>query len=172
MPYPDGSYRATPGDGVSWYPQSRMLARLPWTQFRSRRRGIRSRWKRFRIGRRHLHPPVLPGSASRLWNRSDRRVRYGRCTRPTPQTRGPSPLLISRPTCDSRQASETSPASAERLASFGHRSRLKDDDRRLLPAQRSVAVEILVQFAPALPQPFTFLAHRCPAEHLAPDPAG
>jgi hypothetical protein len=57
-------------------------------------------------------------------------------------------------------------------SSFGHRARLKDDDRRLVRASCSVAIEVLVQFAPALPQPFTLLADRGPAEHLAPDPTG
>jgi hypothetical protein len=39
-------------------------------------------------------------------------------------------------------------------------------------ASRSVAVEVLVQFSPALPQPFTILAYRSPPEHLTPDPTG
>ena len=52
------------------------------------------------------------------------------------------------------------------------RERLKDDERRLLRASCGIAVEVPVQFAPALPQPFTLLADRGPAEHLAPDPAG
>jgi hypothetical protein len=56
--------------------------------------------------------------------------------------------------------------------SSGHRARLGDDDRRLLRASCSVAVEVLVQFAPALPQLFTLLADRSSAEHLAPDPTG
>jgi hypothetical protein len=54
--------------------------------------------------------------------------------------------------------------------SFGHCARLEDDDRRLLRASRSVAVEVLVEFAPALPQLFTLEADRGPAEHLAPNP--
>jgi hypothetical protein len=54
--------------------------------------------------------------------------------------------------------------------SLGRRARLQDDDRCLSRASCSVAVEVLVQFTPALPQLFTFLADRGPAEHLAPDP--
>ena len=40
-----------------------------------------------------------------------------------------------------------------------------------MQASRCVAVEVLVQFTPVLPQPFTLLADCGPAEHLAPDPA-
>jgi hypothetical protein len=56
--------------------------------------------------------------------------------------------------------------------SFGHHARLEDDDRRLSRTTRSVAVEVLVQFAPPLPQPLTLFTHRSPPEHLAPDPTG
>ena len=60
----------------------------------------------------------------------------------------------------------------KRAGSFGHHTRLEDDNRRLSRTTRSVAVEVLVQFAPAPPQPLTLLAHRSPPEHLAPDPTG
>jgi hypothetical protein len=60
----------------------------------------------------------------------------------------------------------------KRAGSFGHHARLEDDNRRLSRTTRSVAVEVLVQFAPAPPQPLTLLAHCSPPEHLAPDPTG
>ena len=56
--------------------------------------------------------------------------------------------------------------------SSGHRARLEDDDRRLMRASCRVAVEVSVQFAPALPQPFALPADRGPPEHLALDPTG
>ena len=43
--------------------------------------------------------------------------------------------------------------------------------RPILRALCCVTVEVLVQFKPALPQPFTFVARCGPPEHLAPDPA-
>ena len=48
-------------------------------------------------------------------------------------------------------------------------ARLEDDYGRLARASRSVAVELLVYVAPELPQAFTFLAHRSPPDHLAPN---
>jgi PhoU domain len=61
---------------------------------------------------------------------------------------------------------------AHQAGSFGHHARLEDDNRRPSRASRSVTVEVLVQFAPAPPQPLTLLAHRSSPEHLAPDPTG
>src|SRR5919109_1745057 len=46
-------------------------------------------------------------------------------------------------------------------------ARLKGDDRRLLRAPCGVAVQVLVQFPPALPKRFTLAAHRRPPEHVA-----
>lgn len=48
----------------------------------------------------------------------------------------------------------------------------EDDDSGRARAPRSVAVELLVQVAPALPQPFTILAHSSPPEHVPPDSTG
>jgi hypothetical protein len=56
-------------------------------------------------------------------------------------------------------------------AHLGRRSRLEDDDCGLSWASCGVTVEVLVQFTPALPQPFTFPTDCGPAAHLAPDPA-
>jgi len=48
---------------------------------------------------------------------------------------------------------------------------LENDDRRLLRSSSCIAVEVLVELTPALPQPFTLLAACGPAEHLVSDPA-
>ena len=55
-----------------------------------------------------------------------------------------------------------------RFGSSGRRVRLEDDYLRLLRASRSVAIEVLVDLAPTLPEPFAFLARRSPSEHLTP----
>ena len=41
-------------------------------------------------------------------------------------------------------------------------------DRSLAWASRGIAVEVLVELTPALPQPYAFLADRGPADHVAP----
>jgi hypothetical protein len=58
----------------------------------------------------------------------------------------------------------------ERLS--GRRVRLEDDDGRFSRPPCSPVVQVLVDLAPALPQPFTLVARRGPAVHLAPDPPG
>jgi hypothetical protein len=58
----------------------------------------------------------------------------------------------------------------EIAGSFSHRVRLEYYDCRLSRTTRSVAVEVLIQLAPELPQPFTILAHGSPREHIAPGP--
>src|SRR6266540_6776386 len=69
---------------------------------------------------------------------------------PTKDTRDRSGFALERAAC---------PATA----------RLEDDDRRLMGTPCSVAVQVLVQFAPTLPKPFTLAAHGGPAEHVAPN---
>src|SRR3972149_910555 len=49
-------------------------------------------------------------------------------------------------------------------------ARLEDDARRRWGASCSEPPRVLAQLPPALPQPFTLVAHRGLAEHLAPDP--
>src|SRR5919106_3623566 len=57
------------------------------------------------------------------------------------------------------------------LTEFGRCAWLEDDDCRLSRASGCVAVEVVVQFTPALPKPFTLRANCVSAEHLAPDSA-
>jgi hypothetical protein len=50
-------------------------------------------------------------------------------------------------------------------ASFGRGARLEDDDRRLSRTSGCIAVEVLVQLTPTLPQPVTLPADCGSAEH-------
>ena len=55
------------------------------------------------------------------------------------------------------------------FGSFGRRV-AEDDDLRFSRASRRVAIDVLVQFAPTLPEPFAFFAHRGPADYLVAGP--